>query len=98
MGGFGDATVHFTFVYDKCSYILRRHLWHDLINISAAISGPWVVAGDFTVIGSNEKSFGSIPPSLPSHEFGDMIVDCVLYDLLLVGSPYTWCRSSSSPL
>lgn len=37
--GFNGNPKYFTFLYAKCSYILRCSLWHDLGNIS----GPWMV-------------------------------------------------------
>lgn len=35
------------------------------------------------MVHSSEECFGSTPPVLRSREFGDMIVDCALYDLPL---------------
>lgn len=97
LGSFGDSPVHFILVYAKCSYILRCHLWNDLVNLSVNIFGPWMVGGDFNVVRSNDEYVDSIPPLL-SREFGDIITECNHYDLPFVGSTYTWCRSSSPPL
>lgn len=45
LGGYGDAPLHLTFVYAKCSYILYRSLSHDLTILLAFFSGPWMVVG-----------------------------------------------------
>lgn len=70
LGGFGDTKIHLTFVYAKCSYFLCRLLWQDLITFSPNFSGAWMVGGDFNMVKSIDECFGSIPPSLPSREFG----------------------------
>lgn len=64
--GSGDTNVYLTFVYAKYSYILLRLLWQDLISFSTNISGPWIVGGDFIVVRSIKKCYGSALPSLPS--------------------------------
>lgn len=64
-GGYGDVPLHLTFVYAKCSYILRRSRWHDLITLLASFSGPCIVGGDFNVVRNNDEYFGSTPPTIP---------------------------------
>lgn len=67
-----------------------------LINISDSVSRSWMVRGDFNVVRSTEECHGSIPSSLPSREFGEMIMDCALFDLPFMGFLYTWFKSSST--
>lgn len=71
---------------------------HDFVTVYSNITGPWMVGGDFNVVRSSEEYFSSLPHFLSSWEFGDMITECALCDLPYMGSSYTWCISSSSPL
>lgn len=78
------------FVYAKSSYIERRDLWWQLINIQV-LDFPWLVMGDFNVIRADSKRIGGNPRTLlPMLEFNDYLLQCGLVGLLNSGQQMSW--------
>jgi hypothetical protein len=69
----------------------RGALWEDLKSIAASMNAPWLLAGDFNDISSEDEKKGGAAVSLRKcNTFKKRIEDCNLMDLGSVGSKYTW--------
>ncbi|XP_059281156.1 uncharacterized protein LOC132034819 [Lycium ferocissimum] len=86
-----DTDILATFVYAKCDEAERRELWENLYHLADSMNLPWLVAGDFNVILSEEEKLGGLPVSLyECEDFAFCINSCRLFDLGYKGSPFTW--------
>ncbi|XP_073051335.1 uncharacterized protein [Primulina eburnea] len=91
---FLPSDVFCSFVYAKCDYIERRHLWDSLIQVKPA-SGPWLVGGDFNVVRESlECLVSSEGRLLPMGEFNSFILDSGLIDAGFEGSSFTWTNKT----
>ncbi|XP_024175552.1 uncharacterized protein LOC112181445 [Rosa chinensis] len=76
----------------------ERHRTWSLIKTLASkqCSLPWLVAGDFNEIMSNNDKFGGPPRAVtPMATFRRTLADCDLLDMGFVGSHFTWSRPST---
>jgi hypothetical protein len=81
----------FTPIYASPNDDNRRVLWEDLKNIAASMHSPWMLAGDFNDIASEEEKKGGAVVSIRKcNIFKNRINDCNLMDLGAVGSKFTW--------
>ncbi|XP_031402735.1 uncharacterized protein LOC116212324 [Punica granatum] len=86
-----DRTWEFTAVYASPSIMNRRDLWSCLSTISAGITGPWVVLGDFnTILDASEKKGGAPFNPIPAAHFQEALDNCGLMDLESSGPRFTW--------
>lgn len=81
----------FTAVYASPTRALRNQFWQELSNISISPNTPWLVAGDFNEILSQEEKHGGRPfnPSKAIY-LQNFIQQQQLFDLVFSGSKYTW--------
>ncbi|XP_060200458.1 uncharacterized protein LOC132628710 [Lycium barbarum] len=63
-----------TMVYAMCDEVERVNLWDCLCNISATMSVPWLIGGDF-----NEYE-----------DFACCVNSCELFEVNFKGNPFTW--------
>ncbi|XP_024195708.1 uncharacterized protein LOC112198837 [Rosa chinensis] len=76
----------------------ERHRTWSLIKTLASkqCSLPWLVAGDFNEIMSNNDKSGGPPRAVtPMATFRRTLADCDLLDMGFVGSHFTWSRPST---
>ncbi|CAN1139259.1 Putative ribonuclease H protein At1g65750 [Linum perenne] len=80
-----------TIVYGKTSVGEREALWAGLRNAAQAVTGPWLVAGDFNALLSSQDKRGGNPFCLRKHQpFIDVVADCGLMDAGFKGPRFTW--------
>lgn len=80
-----------TIVYAKCDAIDKLNLWDDIYLLSQNMRLPWLVAGDFNVIMSDEEKIGGLPVYPNEYEdFAFCINSYELIDINFKGSPFTW--------
>lgn len=85
-----ETRVLITFVYAKCSYQDRNGLWSDLETMPSQ-SYPWIIVGDFNLIGEDGEQIGGQPKALAAMEdFNDCINNCRVMDLKHVGGSMSW--------
>ncbi|KAF8034662.1 hypothetical protein BT93_C0851 [Corymbia citriodora subsp. variegata] len=84
--------------YGEHTYVARRPLWNQLINLSLALKEkPWMVAGDFNAIRDSSDRLGSPSIWIPAFdEFKECLDQAELIDLRYVGFRYTWFTSSGA--
>ncbi|XP_058068824.1 uncharacterized protein LOC131218159 [Magnolia sinica] len=91
---FLQAPIMFLIVYAKCSRILRRSLWSNLISISNSIAGPWAVAGDFNALANSTERFERRrQPNTGDDEFAEAINDAGLLDVGFSDNRFTWSNN-----
>ncbi|XP_073026651.1 uncharacterized protein [Primulina eburnea] len=91
---FLPTTVFCSFVYAKCDYIERRHLWTSLLQVKPD-PGPWIVGSDFNVVRNSSECLGSSGGRLlPMEEFNHFILDSGLVDAGFEGSSFTWTNKT----
>ncbi|KAL0911913.1 hypothetical protein M5K25_017849 [Dendrobium thyrsiflorum] len=89
-----NTQVFSSFVYASCSKSGRTSLWQNLCQWASAISGPWMLGGDFNIITQSEEKMGGAAPNLNAMEdFNDMIRNCCLSDIGFTGSSFTWSNN-----
>lgn len=77
------------FVHAHAHYIQRRRLWSDIIPFA---SPPLLVIGDFNaVLGAHERRSTVLPSRISCEEFRNLIDSCLLVDVTMTGSKFTWC-------
>ena len=76
----------------------RKESWDILINLNPKSNFPWCIVGDFNDILTNSKKKGRVrhPPSLIAG-FQTMVQQCGIFDIPLIGHPYTWERGRGTP-
>ncbi|KAF6157633.1 hypothetical protein GIB67_037206, partial [Kingdonia uniflora] len=85
-----------SFIYGCNSYIKRRILWDQICMISANMSLPWTLLGDFNAIQSSREKVGGIP--VPRHtivEFMNCLQMAGLVDCKFQGNFLTWSNKST---
>ncbi|KAK8571189.1 hypothetical protein V6N13_025744 [Hibiscus sabdariffa] len=92
--GSGDSFVA-TFVYTSPSRRYRYDLWKHLKSLSATVTRPWIVLGDFNATLSLVDRQGCSINS-PDQSFQDMVLHCGLHDLGYSDPHFTWSRGSRS--
>ncbi|XP_060170505.1 uncharacterized protein LOC132601442 [Lycium barbarum] len=82
-----------TMVYAKCDEVETVNLWDCLCNISATMSMPWLIGGDFNVILNEEEKIGGLPVFPQEYkDFACCVNSCELSEVNFKGSPFTWCN------
>ncbi|XP_058082442.1 uncharacterized protein LOC131230554 [Magnolia sinica] len=83
-----------SFVYAKCSKILRRSMWDQLLVLTNGFSIPWLVARDFNAVlyPSERRGPGSFDTQSAA-EFNEGINRAGLKDAGFTGNIYTWCNN-----
>ncbi|XP_031116601.1 uncharacterized protein LOC116020257 [Ipomoea triloba] len=77
-------------VYGSPSGYLRRRLWNALSRNKIHVNYPWLIAGDFNAIVSNEECTStSSPGAHRNSDFKDWIFDEALFDLGFSGQKFT---------
>ena len=86
---------YFTVVYASTDRLVRRDLWIDLLNFTAAIGDiPWLVGGNFNAVTCSSEVVSKY--EFGSHtieEFGDFINYAGLMELNHTGNPLSWCNN-----
>lgn len=76
------------FAHTSNSYLQRRTLWADILSLG---NTSLCIQGDFNVVlGSHERSQGSMIQNRSTQDFQEMVNDVDLFDIEPLGSPYTW--------
>ncbi|KAF8038462.1 hypothetical protein BT93_B1105 [Corymbia citriodora subsp. variegata] len=90
------ATLHYSAIYGEHTFIARRPLWMDLVQLSSSLSdSPWIVGGDFNAIWDPSDRQGSPDIWHPSFdEFKECLMQVELEDLKYVGFRFTWSSYS----
>ncbi|XP_031120226.1 uncharacterized protein LOC116023370 [Ipomoea triloba] len=80
-------------VYGSLAPHLRRRLWKSLCRGKVVVNHPWLIAGDFNAITSNDEctSYNS-SGTYRNGDFRNWIFDEALVDLSYSGQKYTWKR------
>ncbi|XP_027082614.1 uncharacterized protein [Coffea arabica] len=74
-------------VYAKCTRVGRRSLWQAMEDVRERFPGPWLMAGDFTVVSNASERFGGAPPNRRNmDDFNEAIFSCGLVD----GPLFSW--------
>ncbi|XP_057432833.1 uncharacterized protein LOC130725635 [Lotus japonicus] len=80
-----------TFVYGSPQMAARNLLWTSLEVLSASITAPWMVIGDFNAyLGADEKFGGAAANATSMRRFRDCMECCHLSDMGFKGPPFTW--------
>ncbi|KAK4254233.1 hypothetical protein QN277_009640 [Acacia crassicarpa] len=82
-----------TFVYGSPNIVLRRALWHDLLNLRPSVHIPWCLGGDFNAMLATDERCSWKDTRGSNREFCRFVEDTVLDDLGFVGPPFTWKRT-----
>ncbi|XP_058108842.1 uncharacterized protein LOC131251865 [Magnolia sinica] len=86
--------VTLSIVYAKCSKILRRKLWEDLVTISRNGTGLWVVGGDFNAVAAAEERRGNGSADMDSMaNFAEAIQQANLLDTGFTSNNFTWSNN-----
>lgn len=84
-------TVFIGVVYANTTYLKRRSLWNELIDLQANNLGSWCIIGDFIVVlGSHEVKGSSLPLKASCDDFKAFTNIGNLTHLATRGSDYTW--------
>lgn len=77
-------------IYASTSYLLRRSLWNELINLQNSHPGPWCMIGYFNVVlGSHEVRSSSLPLRSACEDFKSFPDIGKLVHLPTRGASYT---------
>ncbi|XP_074305397.1 uncharacterized protein LOC141640525 [Silene latifolia] len=74
----------------------RRDLWKKLILIHGAVTGPWVVAGDFNTVITPVERLGGNTKQSDIDDFIDCPATCELTDINTTGAFYTWTNKQEA--
>lgn len=86
-----DNTFRLTRIHGEPDRSKRSETWQLIRNLSRDNSMPWVLIGDMNNVCSQEDKKGGRPyPQSLITGFIDVLEDCNLIDINLVGYPYTW--------
>ncbi|XP_019186575.1 PREDICTED: uncharacterized protein LOC109181278 [Ipomoea nil] len=95
-GETGTGSLVFLPVYGSPTHHLRRLRWNDLRQSKRAISGPWLVAGDFNSVVQREETRNYSSFSMQrSSDFVNWIQEEGLIDLGFSGPSLTWVKDGS---
>ncbi|KAI9123912.1 hypothetical protein K1719_005212 [Acacia pycnantha] len=90
-----SSKFFFTTIYGSPQKHLRKFLWQDLELIASNLSAPWILAGDFnTITSQNDRQGGSIHRARGCNLFNDFIHSNGLIDMDFSGPRFTWRRGS----
>ena len=79
-------------IYASPTPFIRESLWKHMVSLSAGVSLPWLVLGDFNeILHYSEVRGGDFYPHRAS-KFLETMNDCGLVDLGAVGTSFTWAR------
>lgn len=93
----GRLTAYLSFVYAKCTLAERRELWRQLSLLSASITVPWMVGGDWNVILFANEKLAPEEDGRAIDEFDDALCAASLADAGFIGSRFTWCNKKEGP-
>ena len=83
-----------SFIYADPTFETRQGLWEKFISMSHLCSLPWIVAGDFNVIGAlGDKEGGNMCNIRRVEEFQRLIFECHLMELGFSGPQFTWSNN-----
>ncbi|KAK1380682.1 hypothetical protein POM88_027426 [Heracleum sosnowskyi] len=77
----------------------RRETWALIRTLTDRNSFPWAIIGDMNnVVSQEDKRGGRVYPQWLIQGFRDIIDDCALIDMPLIGYPFTWerCRGTEN--
>ena len=78
-------------VYASPRFNERCVLWNNLVNVASLHSSPWIIAGDFNeVLTDNDKFGGRAVNATRSLLFKDCLDSCNMVDLGFSGPRFTW--------
>ncbi|KAL4347003.1 hypothetical protein GQ457_17G006580 [Hibiscus cannabinus] len=86
-----------TFVYASPNAYRRSFVWDRIRVLEPGLDLPWILGGDFNVIGSvNERQGGSVTRYEVCSRFCDFLFQSGLVDMGFSGPKFTWRRGSLS--
>ncbi|XP_074356448.1 uncharacterized protein LOC141696167 [Apium graveolens] len=89
----GWQRFRLTGLYGEPDRAKRKETWQLIRNLSTTSSLPWVLIGDMNnVLSQTDKKGGRMYPSWLIQGFKEVLEDCNLVDMELLGYPYTWER------
>ncbi|CAJ2645466.1 unnamed protein product [Trifolium pratense] len=87
----GKNQFLFTAIYASPMEDNRHDMWDKIRNIAVAVQEPWLLAGDFNdIMSQDEKQGGALVNFRRCRLFQERVNDCKLLDLGAVGSKFTW--------
>ncbi|XP_062014163.1 uncharacterized protein LOC133730623 [Rosa rugosa] len=101
IGQLGTQEIwRFTGIYGFAHHSQRHRTWNLIKTLVAQpCSLPWIMAGGFNEIMSNNEKSGGVPRAwAPMQSFRQTMVDCDLHDMGYVGSRYTWSNKTKERL
>ncbi|GMJ03289.1 hypothetical protein HRI_003998100 [Hibiscus trionum] len=91
----GNNRFYINFVYASPTRCIRQGVWAQLQALEPLDLSPWVLGGDFNVIGNpSERSGGSQARSGVCTRFTDFLFDTGLLDMGFHGPMFTWRRGN----
>ncbi|KAK1380464.1 Endonuclease/exonuclease/phosphatase family protein [Heracleum sosnowskyi] len=89
----GGKKFRLTGVYGEPDRVKRQETWSLIRTLANGNSLPWVLIGDMNnVLSREDKRGGRLYPQWLIQGFKDVVEDCALIDMNLVGYPFTWER------
>jgi endonuclease/exonuclease/phosphatase family metal-dependent hydrolase len=87
----GRKQFLFTAIYASPVEENRHDMWDRIMNIAASVHEPWMLAGDFNdIMSQDEKQGGALVNLRRCRVFQEHVNKCKLLDLGSVGSKFTW--------
>ncbi|XP_056688691.1 uncharacterized protein [Spinacia oleracea] len=79
-----------SFIYAHNTQKERLVLWNDLCDLTARITGPWILMGDFNCVLNTDERVGSHVRLNEIQDFQNCVNTCGLEDAKSSGNFYTW--------
>jgi endonuclease/exonuclease/phosphatase family metal-dependent hydrolase len=87
----GRKQFLFTAIYASPVEENRHDMWDKIMNIAVSVHEPWMLAGDFNdIMSQDEKQGGALVNLRRCRVFQERVNKCKLLDLGAVGSKFTW--------
>ncbi|XP_056683679.1 uncharacterized protein [Spinacia oleracea] len=87
----GLFSVCFTAVYGLHTIEHRRPLWNELVNLSAVLTKPWLIMGDFnSVLFSGDRVNGNPVQIAETKDFEECIQAAGITELKSCGNMFSW--------
>ncbi|XP_062088747.1 uncharacterized protein LOC133795307 [Humulus lupulus] len=87
----GPYEYRLTGIYGEPNRSLRNRTWELIRTLQMQRDSPWCLIGDFNNIISHEDKRGGLPyPNWLVQGFQDVIQECGLHDINLIGYQFTW--------
>ena len=94
-----DESWRFIGFYGHFQTHKRGETWDLLRALHDQMVLPWLCAGDFNeILSDNEKQGGASRPAKQIQDFQDVVRECGFYEMQFSGSKFTWTRGTGEGL